>query len=521
MSLKKARDSDISVGQLQHPERLQAMFKENEIFASFKRVRGSPQYWKELQQDVLAKIRRFGTYTFLVSGSAADFHWPELIKIVAQQYREDISLEYIENEMDKTTNWLARNPVTVAEHIDFIFRKLWGNVILSGIHPIGQILNYDIRKEMQSRGTAHFHSAVHVKNAPEIYKSPDEEVIAFVDQHISCSLPEDDESLKNLVASRRVHHHTRTCKKKKGINCRFHYTKPPSSTTTIARVPVDEQANLKKEKARAVMNQVMDKLEKGFEGSLEDLLKEAHVSSEDYQTAVETSAKKPNIILQRCPSEVNVNPYNPVILKALRANMDIQLITDVWACVAYITSYMCKPERTMSEFMRNACKEAETVKDKLKAIGNVFLKSREVSQHEAIARFNSMPLKESNTPVIFIPTGFKNQRTRLLKPNSVLQTMDDDDTDVFLPNIIDKYAARPSLLDKLCLAEFASQYGPCTYTPKHRNDDDGDDTTENVNKGTGQVITLKDGMGKEEAFHTICTQRLSCQSKQGFGEILP
>ena len=269
-----------------------------------------------------------------------------------------------------------------------------------------------------------------------------------------------------MVASRQVHHHTGTCKKKKGINCRFHFPKPPSSKTAIAWVPVDEQANQKKENARAVMNQVMDTLEKGFEGSLEDLLKEAHVSSEEYQTAVETSAKKTNIILQRRPTEVNVNPYNPVILKALRANMDIQFITDVWACVAYITSYMCKPERIMSELMRNACKEAGTVKDKLKAIGNVFLKSREVSQHEAITRLISMPLKETNTPVIFIPTGFKNQRTRLLKPNALLQTMDDDDTDVFLPNIIDKYAARPSSLDELCLAEFASQYGPCTHTPK-------------------------------------------------------
>ena len=86
MSLKKTRDSDISVGQLQHPERLQVMFKENEIFASFKKVRGSPQYWKEIQQDMLAKIPRFGSYTFFLSGSAADFHWPELIRIVAQQY---------------------------------------------------------------------------------------------------------------------------------------------------------------------------------------------------------------------------------------------------------------------------------------------------------------------------------------------------------------------------------------------------------------------------------------------------
>lgn len=138
MSLKKSRQTDISVGQLQQPERLQSLFKDDEIFASFKRVRGTPQYWKQMQQDMLAKIRHFGPYTFFLSGSAADFHWPELIQIIAKQYGEHFDIDYIENEMDKKTkrNWLARNPVTAARHIDFIFRKLWGNVILSGIHPI-------------------------------------------------------------------------------------------------------------------------------------------------------------------------------------------------------------------------------------------------------------------------------------------------------------------------------------------------------------------------------------------------
>jgi hypothetical protein len=69
-----------------------------------------------------------------------------------------------------------------------------------------------------------------------------------------------------------------------------------------------------------------------------------------------------------------INPYNPVILKCIRANMDIQFITDVWACVAYIISYMCKPQKSMSDLMRNACKESATVKDKLKSIGNVSWK---------------------------------------------------------------------------------------------------------------------------------------------------
>ena len=47
--------------------------------------------------------------------------------------------------MDWSTkvNYLKRNPVTVARQIDYVFKQLWGKVIFSGMHPIGQILNFD------------------------------------------------------------------------------------------------------------------------------------------------------------------------------------------------------------------------------------------------------------------------------------------------------------------------------------------------------------------------------------------
>ena len=41
-----------------------------------------------------------------------------------------------------------------------MFEQLGGKVTISGIHPAGQILNYDIRKEMQGRGTQYFHAPV-------------------------------------------------------------------------------------------------------------------------------------------------------------------------------------------------------------------------------------------------------------------------------------------------------------------------------------------------------------------------
>lgn len=173
--------------------------------------------------------------------------------------------------------------------------------------------------------------------------------------------------------------------------------------------------------------------------------------------------------------------------------MDIQFITDVWACVAYITSYMCKPEKSMSDLMHNACKESATVKDKLKSIGNVFLKSREVSQHEAIARLIGLPLRESNVPVMFVPTGFKHERTRLVKPRNILEKIDDEDTDVFLPNIIDKYMARPNKLESMCFAQFASSYTRSgTSQANHAHDDLGEDSGENSGK---EKIRLKNDLG--------------------------
>jgi hypothetical protein len=335
-SLKKARPDDVSVLSLQNPEILLKMFKDDEMFVSFKHIRGTPQYWKEMQHDMLAKIRHYGPYTFFISCSAADFHWPELIQIVAKQYGEHYDLDYIATEMDKITkrNWRARNPVTIARHIDFIFRKLWGNVILSGLHPVGQILNYDIRKEIQSRGTAHFHSAVHVKEAPIIDKNSDEGIISFVDKYVRGVVPNDDEQLRDLVVSRQMHHHARTCRKKKGLECRFHFPKHPSQATVVSRVPVRENSKQIVQQARTMIHQVMNTLrEMGTDHTLHDILTQSGVTTQDYNDALKISMKKTTVIMKRSPSNTCINPYNPVILKSIRANMDIQFITDVWACV--------------------------------------------------------------------------------------------------------------------------------------------------------------------------------------------
>ena len=79
------------------------------------------------------------------------------------------------NAMDLSTkvDYLKRNPVTVARQLDYVLKQLWGKVILSGMHTIGQILNFDDRREFQNRGTEHKHAPVHIADAPKIDENED------------------------------------------------------------------------------------------------------------------------------------------------------------------------------------------------------------------------------------------------------------------------------------------------------------------------------------------------------------
>ena len=104
------------------------------------------------------------------------------------------------------------------------------------------------------------------------------------------------------------------------------------------------------------------------------LLALCDVSEAQYEEAVKNVQKKLSIIYKRKPSEVNVGPYNTVILSLSRANMNLQYVTGVYAMIIYLTSYLCKPEHTMSELMKKAAKEVQgqASMKQLNAVENVF-----------------------------------------------------------------------------------------------------------------------------------------------------
>ena len=207
----------------------------------------------------------------------------DIIKIVARQYGIKLEDDQILNmSWSEKVKYLKMNPVTVARQIDYRFTQVFKNVILSGMHPIGEILNYDDRREFQGSGVEHCHGLAHVKDAPRVDIDSDDACTAFVDKYISCSLPDKGKQpeLNALVSKLQTHHHTSTCRKQKGVTCRFHAPWPPTEQTLISRAP---SKNVKEtvKKSKAIINKVlaaMYEIGNLDTTDLKEILEHAHVS---------------------------------------------------------------------------------------------------------------------------------------------------------------------------------------------------------------------------------------------------
>lgn len=221
--------------------------------------------------------------------------------------------------------------------------------------------------------------------------------------------------------------------------------------------------------------------------SLEDLLEKAQVVPQYYLELLKVTKYAKLVVLKRHPSERWINQYNPMILKAWRANMDLQFITDPYPCIMYITSYTMKSERAMSELLIKVAEESrgEDLKSKLRKVGSAFLNNREVSAQEAAYRLLSLPLKRASRKVLSVNTAPKEKRVSMLKPFKVLQDMDDDDDNIFCTSLLDRYASRPDVLDNMSLAEFTA-----TYTTGGRDD---------RNESSDHIPNVLDGSDDNEA----------------------
>lgn len=154
---------------------------------------------------------------------------------------------------------------------------------------------------------------------------------------------------------------------------------------------------------------------------------------------------------------------------AWKANIDIQFVTNTFACAKYCVGYILKADGGISKLMRVANKSAkgnQEIKEKLKAVSKVLLNSTEISAQEAASFLLGTPNCFGSKQTIYINTAPPDERTRILKSDQELLSLEDDNENVCEQNVLDRYVCRPLIFEDMALAFFASNF---EFEAKGRN----------------------------------------------------
>lgn len=129
-------------------------------------------------------------------------------------------------------------------------------------------------------------------------------------------------------------------KKQYGINCRFGFPRPPMKKTVIFQPLLKEIDTNLKRKFVDSFKKIQDKLIEFGRKFKEDIrfdefLKLLDITYSDYIMSCRSSIKNTTVFLKRSTNASFINNYNRQLLRAWKANIDIQFILDTYACAKY------------------------------------------------------------------------------------------------------------------------------------------------------------------------------------------
>jgi hypothetical protein len=477
---RKTGGKILTAGELKLQGGVDSLIQFDNGYRILKQLRGSPPYWEAAQKDLMAMIRQLGPATLFMTLSAAETRWNHLLKLLSQVIDNKIltDSECQQLTWSEKCRLISSDPVTCSRHFHYSVQTFLSQFLNTDSSPFGRLVDWWLRIEFQHRGSPHVHMLLWIENAPRYGTNENSEVIQYIDKIISCRREVNSQEV-NALTDLQLHRHTRTCRKqiRKSTVCRFGFPKYPLVKTEILQPLICEPAEKRQHTRnlnhiRALISQLKTTDE---EMTMESFMQLVNMNYDDYISVIRSSLKTDTLFLQRSPSEIRVNNYNIECLKAWRANTDIQYVLDVFACASYITSYVAKSDRGMSELLHKACQEARheqsNLKQQFRCIGNKFLNNVEITAQEAVYLLLQMPLRQSSRQTVFINTSLPEDRVYLLK-NDLSHLSDDEQ--VSASNLISRYSKRSKKLETVTLADYAAWYDHTRVTASEQliNDDE-------------------------------------------------
>ena len=372
-------------------------------------VRGTKQYWFLRSSELKCMIREFGPPTLFLTFSCAEYESPDITEFVRKV--NDAPPKY------SVAKLCVEDPVSVSRKYSLKFHAFFREIIMKG-QVLGIVDHFYWKKEYQNRGAPHYHVLLWIRDAPVIDRDEPEKVLDFIQERITCSIPDEKGSpeLHRLVIRYQLCKRRKRCGKTSFVTrCKFGFPRPVSDTAQLN--PVQE------------------------------------------------SLKSRNRIynLARTEDEIRVNDYNPLLLMLWKANIDIQFIAEASLALAhYVSGYVTKAERSNMQEIWREVSDSKSIYSRLFSFGVRSLRFRESGLYEASDLLLGDHLTEKSNTVKWVDVAMPHKRSRILKNHKVLQKMGEcnpNDKAIFEDNVVDTfYPQRPAKLEHVCLYDFIAQY---------------------------------------------------------------
>ena len=392
--LKCTRGQPMSVSSLLSRVQVSNEHLEANLSTMLQSVRGIKQYWFIRQSELRCMIREWGSPTLFLTFSCAEYESPNITEYLRRV--NDVSASYDIGKL------CTEDPISVSRKFSLKFHAFFHTVLVKG-EVLGKVEYFYWKKEYQARGAPHYHVLLWIRDAPVIGQDDPDRVLAWIQERITCHLPdnESDPELHRLVTRYQTHKCSAYCKRRQ----------------------------------RCASNTFITRCRFGF-------------SSRIYQ-------------LRRTESEVRVNDYNPLLLMLWKANIDVQFVAESSLALAHFVSGT-KAERSNMQEIWQEVSENKSVYSRLWSFAIRSLRFRECGLYEASDLLLGDHLSEKSDTVKWIDVSMPHRRNRRLKDHKVLQGIaknDPDTEEIFLDNLLDTYyPQRPDSLEDVCLHDFVANY---------------------------------------------------------------
>ena len=286
-------------------------------FSVFQKLKGSPRYWKQAKDELIAKVKQLGPFHVFFTLSCAELRWFEIFVSILKQMgvkliegkengkwtgkEDDILVNgkplwtFISEMKEPKYKLLKDQVVLITRMFDHRIKSFIKHILMGNGTEL-KFDHYSYRIEFQIRGLPHLHGVLwlqrefldeHIGKKVTLQESDKYPKIIdeIVNKLITCKIPEipdediseeaDEEKkkeklieieqkkdLKEKVLKLQVHKHTNTCTKH-GTTCRFGFPRYPSDKTLIS-VPAEERPEFKN-KDKDEKEEILDKYRKNLE----------------------------------------------------------------------------------------------------------------------------------------------------------------------------------------------------------------------------------------------------------------